>query len=141
VGPAVSTPCFWVELGEGSFADRRWSRPGHDDGWTDRTLPPGAMLDAYWRRDTVHVGADGISLVIVLPPEKRRSDTGEIDNRGNWWNVDGPNFNNATWNRTGDPRDPTSLSITPSINTPDYHGFVTAGVLTNDLGGHVERSE
>jgi hypothetical protein len=133
-------PCFWVEplndLGEEGLS--RWV-DGHGGEWTDYTLPPGAMLDGTWWHDiAAYVRADGISLIIVLPPEHIRSDDGQIDNRGNWWDVDGPNVNGAKWQRTGDPRDPPSLSITPSINTREYHGFVMAGILTDDLGGHVQ---
>jgi hypothetical protein len=135
----VTIECFWVEgVGDSQSGDRRWTRPGHDDGWTDYTLPPGAMLDAVWYHDTAYVGDDGTSLVVVLPPGKHRSDNGLVDNRGNWWNVDGPNFNGAKWQRTGDPRNPATLSITPSIDTTEYHGFVTGGMLTDDLGGHVQ---
>lgn len=146
----MTTPCFWVEpTNEDPGAERRWVRPGWDytDGWTDRTLPPGAMLDAWWYHEiTGWTGPDGIALVVVLPPEHVRSDegyVGRVDNRGNWWHVDGPSRNNGVpgpgWTRTGDPRNPPTLSVIPSINTCDYHGFLTNGVLGVDLGGHVQR--
>ena len=138
----MTTPCFWVEAGGGSDTDRTWNRPGHNDGWTDWSLPPGAMLDAWWYHDVIAwTGADGIALIVVLPPEHVRSDNGQVDNRGNWWHVDGPSRNNGVpgpgWTRIGDPRNPPTLTITPSINTRDYHGFLTGGVLGVDLGGHV----
>lgn len=144
----MTWPCFWVEPTGKPGPDRRWSRPGQDDGWTDCTLPPGAMLDATWWHDVPSwVGADGIALMVVLPPEHHRSDNGEVDNRGNWWHVEGPSrgadghLNGPGWARTGDPRNPPTLSVTPSINTCDYHGHLMAGVLGPDLGGHVPRTE
>ncbi len=99
--------------------------------WTDRQLPPGAMLDGPWHPQK---GPDGLALVVVLPPDK-----GE-DNRGNWWHVDGPSTvrdgdgkhrNGPAWARTGDPRAvPPTVSATPSIQSADYHGHLTNGVLT-----------
>jgi len=102
-----------------------------DDGreWPHKSLPPGAMQDGAWLRP-FGVGPDGIALVVVLPPAKS-------DSRGHWWHVDGPSRNNGVpgpgWTRTGDPHNPPSLSVTPSILTSDYHGFLTAGVLTDSL--------
>lgn len=85
------------------------------------------MLDAFWH---ARKGPDGIALVVVLPPAKE-------DTRSNWWHVDGPSRNNGEpgpgWTRTGDPRNPPSLSVSPSILTDGYHGFLTAGVLTDSL--------
>lgn len=102
-----------------------------DDGreWPHRSLPVGAMQDAAWLHG-FGTGPDGIALVVVLPPEA-------ADTRSHWWHVDGPSRNNGVpgpgWTRTGDPRNPPSLSVTPSILTPDYHGFLTNGILTDPL--------
>lgn len=102
-----------------------------DDGreWPHKSLPVGTMQDAAWQRP-FGVGPDGIALVVVLPPEAP-------DSRAHWWHVDGPSRNNGVpgpgWTRTGDPRNPPTLSVTPSILTGDYHGFLTGGVLSDPL--------
>lgn len=102
--------------------------------WSERSLPPGAMLDGFWHPQK---GADGVALVVVLPPQAE-------DTRGHWWHVDGPSRNNGKagpdWSRTGDPRaNPPTVAASPSILTPDYHGFLQLAegrsVLTGDLDG------
>lgn len=97
--------------------------------WPHESLPPGAMQDGFWLKPFA-AGPDGIALVVVLPPEKP-------DSRGTWWHVDGPSRNNGVpgpgWTRTGDPHDPPTLSVTPSILTAEYRGFLTAGVLSDPL--------
>ncbi len=99
--------------------------------WPARSLPVGAMLDTPWQKP-FGVGPDGIALTVVLPPEPESGDS-----RGHWWHVDGPSRNNGVpgpgWTRTGDPRNPPSLTVTPSILTGDYHGFLQGGVLTDPL--------
>lgn len=113
--------------------ERVYRRAGTSEEHSERRLPPGAMLDATWYHDTNWVGADGISLIVVLPG----SDTPD-DTRGRWWLVDGPPSNDRTkvpgWQRTGDPRDPPTLSVTPSIDAGgSYHGFLTAGALSASI--------
>ncbi len=97
--------------------------------WPARNLPVGAMFDAPWHR-AWGVGPDDISLMVVLPPERE-------DTRSHWWHVDGPSRNDGQpgpgWTRTGDPRNPPTLSVAPSILTSDYHGYLTSGVLTDPL--------
>lgn len=99
--------------------------------WAQRSLPVGAMFDAPWYRPW-GIGPDGIALMVVLPPET-------ADARTNFWHVDGPARNHEggskpnAWSRTGDPRNPPTLSVTPSIQSGDYHGYLTAGVLTDPL--------
>lgn len=106
------------------------------DGRTfqDRHLPPGAMLDGHWH---VQKGADGLALVVVLPPAAE-------DTRGHWWHVDGPARGGhgeilGGWERTGDPRGvPATVAATPSILTSDYHGYLVVEdgrtVLTDHIG-------
>lgn len=84
-------------------------------------IPAGAMWDAQWMPEKWR-GPDGLSLTVQLPD-------------GGAWCVDGPASNAPagtfqTWARTGDPRAvPPTVSATPSILTPGYHGFLTAGKL------------
>lgn len=84
-----------------------------------RALPAGAMLDAWWWPHRYR-HPDGISLAVMLPD-------------GLLWLVDGPASDappESHWDRTGDPRAvPPTVSATPSILTPAYHGFLTGGVL------------
>jgi hypothetical protein len=84
------------------------------------------MFDATWHHNH-WVGADGISLMVVCPP-----DLG--DNRSNFWIPDGLASNSTEipgWTRTGDPRNPPTLTIRPSIQTGSYHGFLTNGELVS----------
>ena len=85
---------------------------------------PGALYDGGpWMRSRFtedglgYVGPDDIALVAVLPD-------------GWHWEVDGPARNGGRWTRTGDPHNPASLSVSPSILAGDYHGFLTAGAFT-----------
>lgn len=103
--------------------------------WPQRGLPVGAMFDAPWYRPW-GIGADGIALMVVLPPESE-------DARSNFWHVDGPARSREpggestvtpnAWSRTGDPRNPSTLTVQPSILTDRYHGFLQSGVLTDPL--------
>lgn len=91
---------------------------------------PGMMWDADWMPDH-YKGADGRSLVVVTPD-------------GHEWNIDGP-CNNCTdpktphkcWCRHGEPpvltvdKDcKTCKAGAGSIATPNWHGFLTNGVLS-----------
>jgi hypothetical protein len=81
--------------------------------------PPGAMWDAtWWRTFREKTYEDGVNLFVMLPD-------------GAAWNVDGPSTSGGGgWARTGDPRAvPPTVSATPSILTPAYHGFLTNGSL------------
>lgn len=129
-----------------AFAETDAWQVNHDavygaDGreWPARSLPPGAMLDARWS-PAAWKGPDGLGLTVVLPEGPYVE--GETDTRGWWWNVDGPsndgagNLNAHAWTRTGDPKAvPPTISATPSINAVGrYHGFLTNGVLTDNIG-------
>lgn len=103
--------------------------------WNDRELPPGALFHMGWRKvgefGVVDRG-DGIILGVVVPAYRGKGGITAA------WCVDGPASTGGYWTRTGDPRNPPSLSVTPSIAwggpSPDgYHGFLTQGVLSDDL--------
>lgn len=90
--------------------------------------PAGMLFHSDWNpggdfRDRY---GDGINLMAVCP-------------NGAIWHVDGParSGGNVTtpeaWARTGDPRNPPTLTVTPSIIAGDYHGFLTAGKFTASL--------
>jgi len=86
-----------------------------DDGrqWPMKQLPIGAMLDAWWmKRMSKFIGSDGLSLQVKLPPGGPHE----------WWNIDGPSRGDGPgWTRTGTP---PLISVTPSIATGSYHGFL-----------------
>jgi hypothetical protein len=93
------------------------------------------MFDATWLGAN-NVGPDGISLTVVLPPERKPWGDDVVDNRNSWWHVD-QSRQDGGWSRTGDPRRPGAVSAQPSIKTSHYHGFLQAGTLTDDLGDHI----
>lgn len=106
--------------------------------WQARNLPPGAMLDAYWQPEAWK-GPDGMAVTVILPEGPYVE--GMTDTRSWWWIVDGPATEASkliphAWSRTGDPKaNPPTISATPSINAVGrYHGFLTNGVLTDNLG-------
>jgi hypothetical protein len=87
--------------------------------------PPGALLHLRWgwnmsRDGQRNMGADGISLGAYCP-------------NGMLWQVDHEATGGGRWTRTGDPRDPPSLTVSPSIVAGDYHGFLQAGRFTDSL--------
>jgi hypothetical protein len=85
--------------------------------WPLRELPPGAMYDATWYRDSKPKrGPDEIHLCVCLPPG------GGLD----YWYVDGAANNGPGWDRTGTV---PNITATPSILTPRYHGWLRDGKL------------
>jgi hypothetical protein len=46
------------------------------------------------------------------------------------WTIDGLASSGGRWTRTGEA---PNFTVTPSILTPKYHGYLTAGVLTDSL--------
>ena len=98
-------------------------------------LPPGALFHWGWDpwkewRDRY---GDGINLYAICP------------NGGSWgvdgaaW-VDGKQTKPEAWTRSGDPRRPGTLTVTPSIIAGDYHGWLgingaQPGHFSDDLGG------
>lgn len=80
--------------------------------------PPGAMWHAPWMADAWR-GPDGLALYLRLPD-------------GHDWFIDGPSRSGGYWTRSGTP---PRLTVTPSIASPGYHGWLNNGVLTADLEG------
>jgi hypothetical protein len=143
-------PCFWL-----TYADPLLHRVYDDDGnvladevdfdeWKEgrewrsaspimvardgrrgtlKDFGPGAMYDAttHPKQGDIYgdmIGPDGRCLMVFLP------------GKGHSWYVDGTAKSGGKWERTGDPTsDPPTVTVTPSILTPDYHGFLTSGVL------------
>lgn len=93
---------------------------------------PGAMWDAKWM-GAGFTGPDGIALMVRCPAP------GHDTKCGNDWAVDGPATGGGTWHRKGDPRQ-CRVTVQPSIafgvagETGYYHGFLTDGQLTDNLG-------
>lgn len=95
-------------------------RPDTGEIIQQRDLPPGAMFDCFWHKVFPdHIGSDGRSLCVVLPP-------GGL----NVWCIDGPASSGGHWTRSGEPPD---ITASPSILTGTYHGFLQSGVLTDSL--------
>lgn len=128
--PRACTACGWRFRPEDAWQidqEAVYRRVETGEEWGQRSLPPGAMFDAVWAPPAWR-GADGTSLAVVLPPALE-------DQRPNVWMVDGPARDVLpAWTRTGDPRAiPPTVSVTPSILTPWYHGYLTDGVLTPSM--------
>jgi hypothetical protein len=98
-----------------------WRRLDGDEVHDDQhDFGPGAMYDATpWTPGTWR-GPDGRCWAIVLPPA----------GRSDFWLIDGEASGGGRWTRTGTP---PVISVTPSILTPNYHGFLQGGVLTDSL--------
>lgn len=114
--PTVCSKChrpFGDSATHQRFVQRLYSR---DDGsvMVLDEAPPGAMWDADWYGDH-RVGPDGLHLVVRLPD-------------GNEWFIDGPATNGPGWTRTGVA---PKLTVTPSIATPTYHGWLRDGKLVS----------
>lgn len=105
-------------------------------GYGDKSMA-GALYDMWWRHDyrvvdvqgveRGYVGPDGIALAAICP-------------NGLAWEVDGPASGGGGWTRTGDPRRPETLSVTPSIvagkpGAPEtYHGWLQNGQFSGHVG-------
>lgn len=132
IGPFIGDPRWPTHCACGrEFAeDEPWQVLSHvlyarEDGqkeWTVRDLPPGAMFDTPWLPKT-WVGPDGRSLSVSLPPQVE-------DMMANIWHIDGESSSGGRWTRTGEPPE---LTVSPSILTNRYHGFLHNGVLTDSL--------
>lgn len=120
-------PCFYVCKRE----DGHWERPGTTERRAEPyEFGPGAVYDAAWIRDRepeywalCRKYPDQIVAAVITPDGP--------------WVIDGPSFDGMAyktcpWTRTGDPRAPASLNVTPSIHFPGrYHGWLRSGVLVN----------
>lgn len=106
------------------FYERLYRDPRDGREYALRDAPAGAIWDEPWNADHWH-GADGRCLGLMLPD-------------GSSWIIDGPASNAPGklpgWDRSGQP---PRLTARPSILTPRYHGWLTDGVLSDDLEGRV----
>ena len=101
---------------------RLYTPEGRNEELTIREARPGMIWNAPWLIGAYRMhpsGPDGQFLIMRLPD-------------GQEWAIDGPSTNGPGWIRVGTP---PLLTVTPSILSKDYHGFLTAGVLTDDLEG------
>lgn len=96
---------------------RLWAPPGSEASCRPlHEWGPGALYDATWYPDAWR-GADGIALVARCP-------------NGMDWTVDHVSSSGGRWQRTGDPRQPGTLQVQPSIaigepGSPSYyHGWL-----------------
>lgn len=100
--------------------DDKWQHARHrlherSDGGepvTTHKAPVGAMWDAHWLPSN-RTGPDGIALVVRTPDGD--------------WQIDGPSSNGGSgWARSGEI---PHVTARPSILMPNYHGWLTNGVL------------
>jgi hypothetical protein len=123
----IGVRCFWLEkVGD------RWKRADTGQEFESPHLAgEGALYDAPWIRGTNWRGTleqdllkaypDGLTVVVITP--------------GGPWVIDGPSYDGTAhhpcpWTRTGDPRSPSTFSVSPSINqTGSYHGWLRDGEL------------
>jgi hypothetical protein len=104
------------------FQERLYRRTDTGEVVDLRTVSPGAMWNAWWMADLdpERPGPDGKVLMIKLPG-------------GHEWCPDRPSSNGTgRWQRTGDPTDPKTLTIRPSIlfeGKPRFHAYLTDGKL------------
>jgi hypothetical protein len=74
---------------------------------------PGAMFDTFWRPNARK--EDGLAISVILP-------------NGLDWCIDGEASSGGFWERTGTP---PNLTVSPSIQGGDYHGYLRDGALTD----------
>lgn len=101
--------------------NRLYTRPDTGAQLTLREIEPGMMFDAEWYLDADDpwAGPDGRSLVARLPD-------------GTDWAMDAPSKSGGKWERSGEP---PRIAVRPSIASPGYHGWLTDGILSDDLEG------
>jgi len=109
------------------FKDRQYTRQDTGALLTLAEAEPGMLWDAPWYLDFADpwAGPDGRSLVMRLPG-------------GGEWAIDAPAQNGPGWERSGEPPKITarpSILSHPSGSVRGYHGWLTDGVLSDDLEG------
>ena len=123
----MPTKCFIVDAADSDGVDTdaqkqpgaMWEIPTYGPGGEYRDFAMTHMLSAEYRRDR----ADRNPVCVRLPD-------------GTPWNVDqaasasGPG--GPGWTVTGEM---PSLTARPSVDTGTYHGWLTDGVLSDDLEG------
>ena len=111
------------------FTSRLYTRQDTGALLTLHEAEPGMLWDAPWFLDfnPPWAGPDGRCLIMRLPG------SGE-------WTIDGPATGGGGWTRTGEP---PKITVRPSIlshasgSVKGYHGFLTDGVLSDDLEGRM----
>lgn len=88
---------------------------------TIKDAPIGAMYDAWWLHDMKSFRVvDGHTLMVKLPG-------------GGEWCIDGESVTGGFWQRSGKA---PKITARPSILHPGvYHGWLTDGVLSDDIEG------
>lgn len=90
---------------------------------TLRELPIGAMWNAWWLADVAdgrYTGPDGKAWCVMMP--------GGIE-----WIVYGPSSDGKKWDVQGAP---PIITASPSIGIGGlYHGFIKAGIISEDVDG------
>lgn len=90
---------------------------GGSDVWPLRELPAGAVYHAWWMPPSFGAGPDGKVWVVKLPG-------------GHEWTAYGKSSQGSPWTVTGTI---PAITARPSIAAPTYHGWLTDGVLSDDL--------
>jgi hypothetical protein len=91
------------------------------------------LYDSWWVSEH-YQGPDGLHLTAICPNPVKPG--GVFDA----WIIDGPSSNGGRWTREGDPHNPQTLSMNPSIakgkpESPDYyHGWLHNGVFSDHIG-------
>lgn len=92
---------------EAADGRRAWTNCAHG-----RQPTPGAMFDTFWRPELRK--EDGLCISVICPD-------------GMEWCIDAPATGGGFWTREGTP---PALTVSPSIQTPGYHGHLQNGILT-----------
>lgn len=94
-----------------------YRRSGTEELLTLHEAKPGDMWNAWWLQQRFR-GPDGLALIVKLP--------GNGD-----WVIDGPSQQHPApnaWTRTGTP---PLITVSPSILTDHYHGWLRDGILSD----------
>lgn len=84
-------------------------------------------MSAQWRDKSIQKGSPLMPIVVKLPggtPWCYMQGATNGSGRGDGWR--------SGWDFSGDP---PNVTCSPSIASPEYHGFLRGGVLTDDLNG------
>jgi hypothetical protein len=103
--------------------DRLYDSPDGQVTWREAAV--GAIMDAFWMP---WKGPDGLSLLAKCPD-------------GGDWHIDGPSSScklhsheaserSCCWTRTGEV---PNITVSPSIDTGTYHGFLQNGIFTDPI--------
>lgn len=118
-GRGAEWQSFWaLEYVRGDTGEKVYMRNVHGREYA------GALMHVPWYEGAgrewhkVQDRGDGIILGAVCP-------------NGALWVIDAEATGGGFWERTGDPRNPSTLTVSPSILAGDYHGFLQGGRFTD----------